>query len=70
MKEHITLDVAHRLFLEAHDFYSGRTLFLSEDSEIRQIAKAVFHEQHTMYLVAVCEEIFYVVASYAMGEPR
>jgi hypothetical protein len=46
MKEHITLEVAHRLFDEARDFYSGRKLYLSNESEITDCSGRVSSAEH------------------------
>lgn len=70
MKEHVTLEVAHRLFEEARDFVSGREPYISPASEIRAIAKAVFHQDFSMHLMQVCYEVFYVLACEAEGVER
>jgi hypothetical protein len=70
MMEEVTLDVAHRLFPEARDWSSGRTKFLAEDSEIRTIATAVFHQAYIMHCQKVCDEIFYVLACSFRDVPR
>ena len=70
MKELVTLDVAQRLFEEARDFSSGRARYLAEESELRTIARAVFHQAYVMHIQKVCDEIFYVLACEFMDVPR
>lgn len=65
----MTIDIgtAHRLFQEAADFYSGRVLAITEDSELRVIAKATYGHAFVTTIRRVCEEIFYVIACEHMA---
>lgn len=70
MRELVTLEVAQRLFPEARDYFSERLLYVGIDSEIRKIARVVFHADQSTHLRHVCNEIFYVLACEMMDVPR
>ena len=70
MSEIITLERAHLLFMEAYLWSSGRVKFMDEHSEIRAIAKHVFHQENISVLQQVCNEIFYVIACASMDVER
>ncbi len=58
------------MFHEVYLWTSGRVQYLKEESEIRQIAKQVFHQAFVMHSMHVCNEIFYVIACEHMGVER
>ena len=66
----VTLEIANRLFEEARNYSSGRTPYIAMDSEIREIALAVFGVAHVQHLSQVCYEIFYLIACDAKGVIR
>lgn len=64
----IKYEDAVRLFKEANDWTTGRTVFIAKDSEIRKIAKDTFNESFSIHMMYVCSEIFRVIAERAMAQ--
>jgi hypothetical protein len=58
----ISVHTAARLFIEANDWTTGQVPYITDDSEIRRIAKTAFDGTTLLHLNAVCNEIFRILA--------